>query len=309
MEVPDLSQSIAVPEEVKQAAKSGDLIMFVGSGTSIRMGLPSWEDFSHKVLDNLASSKLLNYNEINALRALDPRKTLSIAKILAKENNKELNLVQYFRKKDDPNSNIYTHLNSIRCTFVTTNYDLYLEPMDSSSDDGSTITPEGNRISAREELRTAYLDKIGNVIHLHGSIYEPETMIVSTEEYLSHYDDENVQEFLSYLFSRKTVVFVGYGLEESELLEHILRRGSVKRQEYENKLFVLQGYFNSQRPVYEQLYRYYRNSFRLELLGFLLDFQEYHCLDEILSTWAEKIESRSLSLFDQLNIFEQHLRE
>ena len=67
-------------------------------------------------------------------------------------------------------------------------------------------------------------------------------MVVTTKEYLEHYDHDNVQQFLGELFEKKTVVFLGYGLEELEMLEHILRRGQVK-QTGDRRRFAVQGFF------------------------------------------------------------------
>ena len=52
------------------------------------------------------------------------------------------------------------------------------------------------------------LNEPGTVVHLHGAISKPETMIVTTKEYLEHYDNENVQEFLGELFEKKLFYFL-----------------------------------------------------------------------------------------------------
>ena len=276
MKRPDLGQTVPVPSEVKQAAELGELIIFVGSGVSMRMNLPSWRSFATSVMKKLASDSRLNHNELQSLKALDPRKILSIAKII----DNSFDFAQYFQKVDDGHSDIYDRLNTIGCTFVTTNYDLYLQPLKSDSGTGSTVQRQGDRIIYSENLLPESLDEVGNVIHLHGSIKEPRTMIITTAEYLQHYDNENVQLFLRHLFETKTVVFMGYGLEEAELLEHVLRRGSIERSSMQRRLFSLQGFYTYQTPVYERLHSYYDQSFGLELLGFLLDFNEYECLGQ-----------------------------
>ena len=80
MEVPELREWISVPEEVVQAAKSGDLVMFVGAGVSKRVNLPSWKGFANLVLSDLTAKGLLNHNEVKLLKKLEPRKILSIAR-------------------------------------------------------------------------------------------------------------------------------------------------------------------------------------------------------------------------------------
>jgi len=123
---------------------------------------------------------------------------------------------------------------------------------------------------------------------LHGCVSKPETMVVATKEYLEHYDHDNVKQFLAQLFERKTVVFLGYGLEESEILEHILRRGQVKPTG-DRRRFAVQGFFRSQKPLYEQLHNYYEKSFGVHLLGFIRDHENYRGLEAIIKSWVSPI--------------------
>ncbi len=113
-------------------------------------------------------------------------------------------------------------------------------------------------------------------------------MIVTTKDYLEHYDHENVQEFLGDLFEKKTILFLGYGLEEAEVLEHILRRGAVKPTR-DRRRFALQGFFLSQKPLYENLHTYYEKSFGVHLLGFVRDHENYKRLEAIIKTWENQI--------------------
>ena len=301
MKIPTLEESVPIPKEVKLAAELGDLILFVGSGVSRRIDLPSWEQFSMFVLKDLVSQRVLNYKDIQRLKILDPRKILSIAKIY----NENLDFAKYFEIDARTDRGIYDTLNSIGCTFVTTNYDLLLEPFVEDSRHEQTTPKRGSRFTSCEELLPYVLDEIGNVVHLHGSIKKSRTMVVTTKDYLNHYDSEHVQDFLDHLFKKKTVVFIGYGLDEVELLEHVLRRGSVERGSKQPKLFSLQGFYSTDKPVYESLYRYYKNSFELELLGFLMDHKEYACLDEIITQWANAIVVQSNTLLRDADAFDE----
>ena len=71
-------------------------------------------------------------------------------------------------------------------------------------------------------------------------------------------------------------------------MEHILRRGSVKATG-DRRRFALQGYFLSQKPLYENLHTYYEKSFGVHLLGFIRDHVNYKCLESIIKTWVTKI--------------------
>ena len=308
MNVPDLDEWISVPEEVVEAAKSGELVMFVGAGVSKRVKLPLWPEFASLVLDQLTTKDLLNHNQANLLESLDPRKILSIARNIELETKRKLDYVQYFEKKESP-SDVYKSLNSMNCTFVTTNYDLWLEPKVENPERDRSAPKQRERITTPEDMLCSRLDQLGNVIHLHGAIEPPESMVISTAEYLELYEDKNVQKFLGYLFSRKTVVFVGYGLEETELLEHILRRGSVKSGSEECRLFAIEGYYSYQTPIYEQLFKYYKSTFGLNLLGYSLDTEDYELLDSILEGWSKEIKVQPVSLSRQADVLIEILDE
>lgn len=285
---PDLQEIIPLPDEVVAAGLDGDLVLFVGAGVSRLLGLPSWDGLAEQVLEDLRNAKLLNYSEIDQLRTQDAKKQLSIAKLIAEDNQYYLNISKHLTGKTERDS-IYEPLNNIGCSCVTTNYDELLCPRYQRSADGSETPPTVNRVSEREKIFAKLLNEPGTVVHLHGCISKPETMIVTTKEYLEHYDHENVQSFLGELFEKKTVVFLGYGLEEAEILEHILRRGTVNPTK-ELRRFAVQGFFQSQKPLYENLHHYYRRSFGVHLLGFVRDHDDYSGLENTVKSWADKID-------------------
>jgi hypothetical protein len=172
--------------------------------------------------------------------------------------------------------------------------------------DGSTTAKPTVRIFDREEVVARRLDDTGIVIHVHGSISSPEKMVVTTKEYLEHYDRENIRHFLGELFARKTVLFLGYGLEENELLEHILRRGSASPTG-DRRRFALQGFFKSQQPLYEKLYDYYKDSFGVHLIGYIRDHKNYRQQDAIVNTWAPQIKVTKAALVDDMALLNKVL--
>jgi len=252
---PDLREIFDPPDEIVQAGLNGDLVLFVGAGASMLLGLPSWSGLAAKALEDLRQYGYLNYSEIEQLNSLDPKKQLSIAYSIAEDNRYELDPTKHLAGKSEGDS-IYKAINDIGCSCVTTNYDELLAPRFVDTKDGSTTAASVNRVYDREKFFAKLLNEPGTVVHLHGAISKPETMIVTTKDYLEHYDHENVQEFLGELFEKKTILFLGYGLEEAEVLENILRRGSVKPNS-DRRRFALQGFFLSQKPLYENLHTYY----------------------------------------------------
>lgn len=302
---PDLRETPNLPEEIIQAGLNGDLVLFVGAGASISLGLPSWNSLAWNALQSLQTMSLLNFSELEQLKNLDPKKQLSIAELIAKEYGKDLKLEDCFKGKSEGVS-IYKSLNDIGCVCVTTNYDELLAPRYFGSKDGSTTQATIKRIWHKEKFLAKHLNEPGTVVHLHGGITYPETMVVTTKDYLEHYDHENVQHFLGELFSKKTVLFVGYGLEEAEILEHILRRGGVKSTA-DRRRFVLQGYFRSQQPLYENLHSYYEKSFGVHVIGFVRDHEDYNQQTTLMRSWAPQIQINPPPLANDLEMMNKVL--
>lgn len=292
----------AIPPEIVQAGLKGDLIIFVGAGTSMLLDppLPSWAGMAEKQLQFLRDKGVLNDADIDALKeSCDPKKQLSIAKLYADQQGISGEYIseqaRIFEASSKP-GDIYDHLNSIGCTFVTTNYDLLLNPQKPLPKSGpSSSTPvDAPRFDIKRDFSVNHLDSNGNVVHIHGSMKNANEMVVTTKDYLATYQDPNVRTFLNHLFHKKTVFFIGYGLEEAEILEHILRQGNAATASPTDKPrhFVLQGYKTDQTFIFNVLEGYYQDSFGVKLIGFSLDENKYKQQEEIIKDWATKITMR-----------------
>jgi hypothetical protein len=306
---PDLREIPELPDEIKQAALDGHLVLFVGAGTSRMLGYPSWGGLASLALKELCSAGFINHSEFDQLqRGLDPKKQLSIAELIAEENGTQLDLVKHLKPRSSEKG-IYEFLNSIGCACVTTNYDELLIPQNLPLKDGSATAAEVNRIFNKNQFLAHHLNKPGTVVHLHGSVSDAKSMVVTTKDYLNHYDSEEVQHFLGELFDKKTILFIGYGLEEAEILEHILRRGKVEKQGGIRKRFSLQGFFRSEQPLYERISRYYAASFGVNIIGFVRDHRDYEQQNSIIKSWAEVIRVNPPALTEDLKYMDEVLND
>lgn len=303
---PELRDIPELPEEIRQAALDGGLVFFVGAGVSILVGLPSWDDLAWKVLEDLRQKELLDYSVMQQLKGLDPKKLLSIAELIAKENSISLELPKHL-DIGERDKRIYDYLNKIGCACVTTNYDELLKPQFNQTKDGSTTASPVTRVNEKNDFLAGHLNVPGTVVHLHGSKSRPEDMVFTTKQYLEHYDHEMVRVFLGELFEKKTILFIGYRLEESEILEHILRRGKVNDTKNFKRRFALMPFFHSQTPLYEMLYEYYKKSFGVHLIGFVRDHKDYEQLEDIVKAWSEQIEVKPPALVKDLEFMDEVL--
>lgn len=301
----ELYEIPTLPEELKQSALDGNLVIFVGNGVSRLLGCPSWDGLVDSVLGQLAQAEIINYGTIQRLQNLEAKKKLSIAVQIASDEDYVIDYNTAL-KADDSKSKIYSHINTIGCSYVTTNYDLLIKPVTKSKDE--TKIESIQRLYWPEQFLAGKLRESCTVIHLHGCLEDTKSMILTTRQYLEHYEKRFVQDFLAEMFGRHTVLFIGYGLEEAEILEHILRRGCVS-EESTPRRFMLQGFYYDQQKLYELLHKYYLTSFGVHLKGFLLDRREHHQLEYVMEDWAPKIDVRPPSLLSDIEYIEEVLSE
>lgn len=285
-----------IPQEIEMAASECNLVVFIGAGVSKLAGCPSWDEFADSVLEQLATAGCLSFSDVQQLSFLDAKKRLSIADQIADREGYQVDYTNIIEPRKNTDSKIYDYLISIGCVYVTTNYDRCL--------DNSPTTIEGIQVAGHgisqsqlrrqlicrpDQFMPSILRKPGEVIHLHGSVEERETMIVSTTDYLTHYSNEQVISFLKELFEMNTVLFIGYGLEETEILEYIFRKYRQDKDFSTKKRFMLQGFYSHQEKTYIHLYNYYRESFQVYLCPFSLDKLNYGQLERVIGEWSSKL--------------------
>ena len=285
----ELTDLPLLPDEIKDAARDGNLVLFIGAGVSLLAGYPSWAEFAQRALNDLLVQSMVDYAELDQLKKMnDPKKQLSIANIIAIDNKNQLQFNNYVTKQESNNSRIYEYINSLNVVCVTTNYDNEL-----TGKDISTI----NRISNPEGFRTVDLNKPGTVVHLHGEINKTTEMIVTTRDYLSHYEKKDVTDFLQRLFHKHTVLFIGSGFEEIEILEYVFRN---KETPFSKKRFLLQPFFSHEKSSYDLLKKYYETSFSVNLIGYLRDKKDFSQLEEIIGKWTSELTVNDLHILDKL---------
>ena len=295
-----------IPFEVKVAASEGNLVIFVGAGVSRLMGCPSWGEFADGALRQLADQELITFADVEQLSNLSAKQRLSIAVQVSKSKSVPLNYEKLIMPSNKINSKVYEHLLDIGCIYVTTNYDRFLDSKPGKMSIGepgkaedSVDKDEPEIIYQPKHLRISQLRRAGTVIHLHGSINYPESLIMTTPQYLEFYDKEQVRDFLKEMFDHYTILFLGYGLEEWEVLEHILRKGGQPAPQ-QQKRFMLVAFFSHQKETFLHLNDYYVNSFGVRLIHYSLDHMSYRQLEKIMEDWAGELEVGRPLLADDL---------
>jgi len=302
-----------VPDQIlKDAANHSELVVFVGAGASMLCGSPDWRGFANQVVGALEKGGVLSFLEAEQLRGFgDPRRTLSIAMALAQEKDIAIDFdgILHPAKPAAIGSELYELLSSLRPVFVTTNYDKWLD--DSVPEELSTELKVGGEaepakgLGARpkhylpQHLSPALLAERGAVIHLHGSYMDPSSMVVSLKDYIKHYSDERVLAFLRAMFKNHTVLFVGYGLAELEILEHIIRSNeSLRTATTEPRHFLLYAHRSTELVQKGFIERFFHDQCGVSVIPYCIDAKGYPEIVEVFKAWKSELDVRDPTTLD-----------
>jgi len=314
-----LSSIPEVPQTILKACSIGNLVVFIGAGVSRIIGCPSWEELASKVEEDLFEKNIINFQTKKEISNFDPRKRLSICKQLSQNN---LDLGQYLKEKQELKEkyNIYGLLSSFNAIYITTNFDQCadevtknnsadrvetLEPLNEPSEFISQKQKPGEIIFGKEKLLINHL-KQGNLIKLHGSVEEPATLIYTTMHYLDHYQNESrANVLLKHLFGNMTVLFIGYGLEELDILEYIVTRRNTQPKLKQHVLLFPE--FSSNANIIK-LQTHYFGEMGIELIPYPIEENGYKHLYTVLEGWTKYIKSKPQNYYEKKRIIDEYVK-
>jgi hypothetical protein len=289
-EIPDLL------DEIKTNVLNEQLAVFIGAGVSRLVGCDGWGELANSLLDECYEKKLINFKEKQVLKYRhtgDHKKLITICYYLFK--NKHLEDCFYKKMEQSllygneingneikPKKNIYEELYKLRGLFVTTNADTHFDK----------LFFKENVIYEKEKFKDTPIEKT-NLYHIHGSITCRESLVFTVSEYLNRYKSKgHLSKFLSNIFENYTVLFVGYGLGEFEMLDFLLRPKDNK--ENTKNHFSLSPFFKGEDNIYKAEQAYY-NELGVTLLPYEID-QGHNQLTEVINDWNRKINLETIFL-------------
>jgi hypothetical protein len=121
-----------IPDILREASQRGVVIPFVGAGVSVLAGCPTWADFADGALKACIEAKKFTHGQLAQIRHLPPRVKLSIARGLEEEHGLKIEYAKLINPKNGYENNntgnrLYRSLGKLGETFVTTNYDSWLD--------------------------------------------------------------------------------------------------------------------------------------------------------------------------------------
>ena len=124
-------------------------------------------------------------------------------------------------------------------------------------------------------------------------------------------DEENpVLRFLEFLFKEKTVLFLGYGLEELEILEYVVMkaRATLGPKMNEARHYLLQGFFSFEAATCRSLKDYFLQECGIQLIPFSRDEKDWKQLIDVLGVFAKALPKNDEVIVQQLAEMEELAR-
>ncbi len=284
--IPDIPE---LPIHLKYDILNGKTIIFVGAGLSKLVGMPTWKELAEIRLKEVRRRKLIDYDMYLRLLTQRPLKILSICEdLLERQDWHKCLYSNYNSKKAEHISNLLSHFNS---GFITTNYDKLLElvPIINSSKFATkSAKPEPNTGISHVQEETDFdiflSEPKHKVYYLHGKdLSNSNPPICTLKDYLRHYKkDGRGREILERLCGRKGLLFIGVGLEEFEILEHL------HISQYENQHYALVPMYWYEGSILEQYQAYYR-ILNIEILPYNISRNGYEQLENVLRSWGNAL--------------------
>ena len=139
---------------------------------------------------------------------------------------------------------------------------------------------------------------------MHGNCENICESILPIEKYLSHYSEGN--EFLNNLFAnikkaKSTIIFLGYGLNEWDIIERIYK---IRKFTNERVAFLLSPIFSHEITKFKLEMDYYK-SFGVEPVPYIIDEEDYGKVNLVLNNLAKAIDKSLPSPYEMFSEIEE----
>jgi len=206
-------------QHIIESLNSNKLILFIGSGLSIPLGFPNWNELIMKILEELSQEEEKYKVLISGLE----HGMLDTFEVLNKIYNKKREVYEVLDKTFDISLDtldllLHKKLGKISPKIITTNYDRLIESATGF-----------RKIVFDNTFHLAKLTEKENfVLKLHGCIDDPKKCILFEQDYGELYKENAAIDRMRSLISDHTILFIGFSLTDEY----------VKKQfEYINRIY------------------------------------------------------------------------
>lgn len=285
-----------IPEftpEIREAINRDKFAVFIGAGVSRLVGCKGWAELGKELIEECFNINSIDFKEKEMLlRESNNKKIITICYGILEEKDKKETFFSIMRKALKPEKNngtndelispIYDDLYKLKAVYLTTNADLIF---DKKFRYPPTYTYDGTTINNIH---------IGNLYKLHGTMDDETSLVFTVEQYIKTYREVPFRNFLTKIFHEYTVLFIGYGLEEFELLEYIIMSNNNDSNSLRH--FILNPYYKEDTRSLEFDQKYY-NAMGIQVIPYSKNFLGFNQLDRVIAYWAKKINSETGVLY------------
>lgn len=292
-----IHDDLKIPDDIKKLLLNNENVgVLVGAGVSKLLNMPLWKELSDRAIEYLFESNRINFSEWQKIQTemIDPKQKLTIFHNLISHNEDEVKKFydDKFGKTGAVEENPYDLLVKIDWIKLTSNIDMeFFKALERSY---KTIAMEPSGLTEANTIHEGKIAKLESknfhfntidydtVYHIHGTLDAINDAILTTKNYLDNYHkaDTNLNIFLKSIFKEYTIIFIGYGLEEFSILEHIIKNS---RQH-----FVLLPCYLHDINLFRIKNEYFK-TLNIKAVPYYLDFDGYHRLYYVLKAWTEQI--------------------
>lgn len=284
-----------VPGEIIDAVNNERFAVFTGAGISRLAGCRSWAELASELVEKcylpidtkVGTSKIDFRQKENLNVDTDYKKTITIIKEIYSEND---SIEQFYKEVEDLLNarnekavcpEIYNELFGIRGLCLTTNIDTHCDK------------PFENRVVYIDrEFDYEYPDRT-KIYHIHGSIKKPEDMVLTLAKYFDRYlPNTNVHLFLDKVFKEYSILFIGYGLGEFEILDYLFTKFAERSGQQH---FILLPFYTGEESRLK-LEQYYYNAMHITVVAYRADSTGYARLNDVIKQWVKEIKLKSIDL-------------
>ena len=295
--IPDIH---IVPDEIRDAVNNDNLAVFIGAGVSRLKPIycKGWDELARNLVSRCYKKGIINFREHDAISQIpEHKKTITICYNLLKNNHhadvfyEEMNIALKEGVKIEA-PNVYDEIYRLRGLFITTNADTHFDRLFNSP----------NILYRLSDFRLNRLDRT-NLYHIHGSVRDRKSLIFTVSQYMQRYTDPKFREFLGRIFREYTVLFLGYGFTEFEILEFILQDSFINPREAPRH-FMLSAFYSGEDNILRYEKEYY-SDLGINILGFEKDKHGYEQLIEIIRKWNDEINQVTGYLHDASRLIDE----
>lgn len=202
-------------ERIIKYVRRGDVTLFIGAGFSIEAQAPSVRDLCNAILSQIDNTELRNTHEGDSLADLSE---YFVEEVCCGSRN---SLIEVLHEKFDFKPAVmYDHKMMAQIphfkNIITTNYDTLLE--DSYTNKDINVV--------KNDKDCAYINdqKPVTIYKVHGDFSDPDTVVITTQDYKNLFKNPRhpqMWKLISSLFIKTHVLFIGYSLEDRNVLKMI----------------------------------------------------------------------------------------